>query len=165
MKQLIAIGMLTIGVGGCASITKGTTQTLVFNVEPDSARCMLTRDGDGEIGSISAKSNTVTVGKDKDDIIVKCTAPGYKQKVTRLVSSAETAGVVGGVFIDLGITDMVTGAMWTYPNTTTISMEKEDASTPQAAVPAPQPAATPPAAADKEMASVTTPSTNSSAQR
>ncbi|MDT7523117.1 hypothetical protein RAE21_11940 [Rhodoferax sp. TBRC 17198] len=53
-------------ISGCASITKGTSQTLVFNLDPDSARCVLTRDGDGEIGSISAKNNTVTVGKDKE---------------------------------------------------------------------------------------------------
>jgi len=33
--------------------------------------------------------------------------------------------VVGGAFLDLGITDMVTGAMWLYPNTTTITLEKE----------------------------------------
>ncbi len=140
---LMAAAFAAMALGGCASITKGTTQTLVFNIDPETARCVLTRDGDGEIGSISAKSNTVTVGKDKDDIIVKCTAPGYKQKVTRLVSSAETAGVVGGALIDLGITDMITGAMWAYPNTTTIAMEKDDGSPASApAAPAAAPAAT-----------------------
>jgi hypothetical protein len=65
------------------------------------------------------------VSKDKDDIVVKCSATGYKQKVTRLVSKTETAGVVGGAFIDLGITDMVTGAMWAYPNDVSIVLEKE----------------------------------------
>ena len=124
MKKLaIAVASLPLVVG-CASITKGTSQTLIFNLEPTEARCTLTRDGDGEIGSVSSRNNTVTVGKDKDDIVVKCNAPGYAQKTLRLVSSAETAGVVGGVFIDLGITDMITGAMWAYPNTTTVSLDK-----------------------------------------
>lgn len=124
MKKLaIAVMSLPLFVG-CASITKGTSQTLIFNLEPTETRCTLTRDGDGEIGSISSRNNTVTVGKDKDDIIVKCNATGYAQKTLRLVSSAETAGVVGGVFIDLGITDMITGAMWAYPNTTTVSLDK-----------------------------------------
>jgi hypothetical protein len=122
-KLAIAVATLPLIVG-CASITKGTSQTLIFNLEPTEARCTLTRDGDGEIGSISSRNNTVTVGKDKDDIIVKCNAPGHAQKTIRLVSSAETAGVVGGVFIDLGITDLITGAMWTYPNTTTVSLDK-----------------------------------------
>ncbi len=117
---LLAIPLIV----GCASITKGTSQTLIFNLEPSEARCSLTRDGDGEIGSISSRNNSATVSKDKDDIVVRCNATGYAQKTLRLVSSAETAGVVGGVFIDLGITDLITGAMWSYPNTTTISLDK-----------------------------------------
>lgn len=122
-KLLLTIALAPLFVG-CASITKGTSQTLIFNIEPTEARCTLTRDGDGEIGSISSRNNSVTVGKDKDDIVVKCTAPGYAQKTLRLVSSAETAAVVGGIFLDLGVTDLITGAMWSYPNTTTVSLDK-----------------------------------------
>ncbi len=127
MKIYVPALLVVLFATGCASITKGTSQTLVFNLDPQETRCTLSRDGDGEIGSINARNNTVTVGKDKDDILVKCQAEGHAQKITRLVSSADTAGVVGGVFIDLGITDMVTGAMWQYPNTTTITLEKESA--------------------------------------
>lgn len=125
MKTIAPALLLVLLSTGCASITKGTSQTLVFELDPQDTRCTLARDGDGEIGSINARNNTVTVGKDKDDILVKCQAPGHAQKTTRLTSSADTAGVVGGVFLDLGITDMVTGAMWQYPNTTTITLEKE----------------------------------------
>lgn len=125
MKTLVPALLVAVFASGCASITKGTSQTLVFNLDPQETRCTLSRDGDGEIGSINARNNTVTVGKDKDDILVKCQAEGHSQKITRLVSSADTAGVVGGVFIDLGITDMVTGAMWQYPNTTTITLDKD----------------------------------------
>lgn len=123
MLKVITFTALTISLASCASITKGTQQTLIFNLEPEQTRCVLTRDGDGEIGSITAKNNTIGIGKDKDDIIVKCNADGYQQKVIRLTSSAETAGVVG-VALDLGITDMITGAMWSYPNSTNISLEK-----------------------------------------
>lgn len=123
MLKVISASVLLISLVGCASITKGTQQTLIFNLEPEQTRCVLTRDGDGEIGSITSKNSTITVGKDKDDIIVKCNADGYHQKVIRLTSSAETAGVVG-VALDLGITDMITGAMWSYPNSTNISLEK-----------------------------------------
>ena len=87
----------------------------------------MTRDGEGEIGVISGKNNTVTVGKDKDDIIAKCSTPGYAGKTLRIASSVEAAGVVGGVFLDLGITDMITGAMWAYPGATTVSLEKCEA--------------------------------------
>ena len=119
--------MAAMSLVGCASITKGTSQTIIFNIEPKGTTCVATRDGDGEIGSISTSNNTLKVSKDKDDIVVKCSAPGYKQKVTRLTSKTETAGVVGGAFIDLGITDMMTGAMWAYPNDVSIVLEKEGA--------------------------------------
>jgi hypothetical protein len=125
MKTIAPALLLLLLATGCASITKGTTQTLVFELDPQDTRCTLSRDGDGEIGSINSRNNSVTVGKDKDDILVKCQAQGHAQKTTRLTSSADTAGVVGGAFLDLGITDMVTGAMWLYPNTTTITLEKE----------------------------------------
>lgn len=124
LKKFVLLFLAIPMFVGCASITKGTTQTLIFNVEPMDARCVLSRDGDGEIGSVSSRNNTVTVGKDKDDIVVKCNALGYAQKTLRLVSSAETAGVVGGIFLDLGVTDLITGAMWSYPSNTTITLEK-----------------------------------------
>jgi hypothetical protein len=126
VKKIILL-MAAVSLVGCASITKGTSQTIVFNIEPKGTTCVATRDGDGEIGSVSTSNNTLKVSKDKDDIVVKCSAPGYKQKVTRLVSKTETAGVVGGAFIDLGITDMMTGAMWAYPNDVSIVLEKEGA--------------------------------------
>lgn len=125
MKKIILLSV-AVALVGCASITKGTSQTIIFNIEPKGTTCVATRDGDGEIGSISTSNNTLKVSKDKDDIVVKCSAPGYKQKVTRLVSKTETAGVVGGAIIDLGITDMITGAMWAYPNDVSIVLEKEN---------------------------------------
>jgi len=120
---LLAVALMLLA--SCASITKGTSQTIIFNIEPKGTICVATRDGDGEIGSISTSNNTLKVSKDKDDIVLKCSAPGYKQKVTRVVSKTETAGVVGGAIIDLGITDMITGAMWAYPNDVSIVLEKE----------------------------------------
>jgi hypothetical protein len=126
VKKIILL-IAAVSLVGCASITKGTSQTIIFNIEPKGTTCVATRDGDGEIGSVSTSNNTLKVSKDKDDIVVKCSAPGYKQKVTRLVSKTETAGVVGGAFIDLGITDMMTGAMWAYPNDVSIVLEKEGA--------------------------------------
>lgn len=110
---------------GCASITQGTSQTIAFNLEPPETRCDLSRDGEGQIGSVSVKNNTLSTGKDKDDIIAKCNAPGHKQKIVRVKSSTQAAGVVGGIFLDLGITDMITGAMWKYPDDVTVALDKE----------------------------------------
>jgi hypothetical protein len=54
---------------------------------------------------------TLTISKGAKDIIVTCNAPGYLQKVSRLVSTTQTSGMMSFLFLDLGITDMVTGAM------------------------------------------------------
>ena len=124
LKTLLII-TLSLGLANCASITQGTTQSLIFDLDPSTTRCSLTREGDGEIGSISSKNNTLSVGKDKDDIVVKCNAPGYKQKTMRLVSSVSSAAVVGGLLLDLGITDMITGAAYQYPGQTSIALDKE----------------------------------------
>ena len=110
---------------GCASITQGTSQTILFNLEPETAVCIAKRDGEGEIGTITAKNNSLQVSKDKDDIIIKCKAPGYKNKSVRRVSSPQAAGVIGGAFLDLGITDMLTGAMWKYEGSINIALEKK----------------------------------------
>jgi hypothetical protein len=43
----------------------------------------------------------------------------------RLISSTSANGVVGGAFLDLGIVDMMTGAMWKYGDGVTVALEKE----------------------------------------
>ncbi len=126
MKKTIllmtAVMMLSTG---CATITQGTSQMLMFNLDPKETRCSLMRVGDGEIGSISYTHNTLTVNKDKDDIIVKCTAPGYAQKTMKIVSAASGGGVASVFLIDLGITDLATGAFWKYPDSLSIVLDKE----------------------------------------
>lgn len=129
----LSAALFALSITGCASITQGTSQTIIMNLEPGQTRCTVTREGEGEIGAVTAANNTLTVSKDKDDMIIKCSAPGYKPKTVRMVSSTQAAGVVGGIFIDLGITDMITGAMWKYPDSINIALEKEGVESPQAA--------------------------------
>lgn len=79
-------------------------------------------------------------------MVVTCRADGYENKSMRLVSSVQAAGVVGGVFLDLGITDMITGAMWKYPNDVSIVMDPVKATPASHAPAAAMPGATPTAA-------------------
>jgi len=127
MKYLTFSAFLIISnmITGCASITQGTSQTILFNIEPKGATCSVTRDGEGEIGSVTSKNNALHVSKSKNDMIINCRAPGYRNKGLRMVSSTQAAGVLGGVIFDLGITDMITGAMWKYENSININLEKE----------------------------------------
>jgi hypothetical protein len=125
MKKITLIALAPLTLSSCASITQGTSQTITFNLEPSSTRCIATRDGDGQLGTLTSTNHDLTVSKSKRDIMVKCNAPGYKSQTTRLVSSTQTAGVVGGVLIDLGVVDMMTGAMWKYEGSVNIALEKE----------------------------------------
>lgn len=119
--SLISTVACALMVTGCATVTQGTQQAISFKLEPPTTLCEITRIGDGKLGRVSASSNTIYVGKDKDDIIVTCNAPGYEQSTTKVVSGATGAGVTG-VLIDFGITDMITGAMYRYPEEVTISL-------------------------------------------
>ncbi len=126
MKKLLPLlAMPILLLSGCASITQGTSQTLIFNIEPKEARCVVTRDGDGQLGVVTQSQNTLQVSKDKDDILVNCRADGFKPFALKIASSASGAGVAGAVFIDLGIVDLMTGAMWKYPEQHNIFLEKQ----------------------------------------
>lgn len=133
------LGMVAAALAGCASITDGTTQTLIIPVQPKEARCSVVRN-DVELGVITGTSGTITVSKGSRDIIVNCAAPGYLNKSSRLVSSTQTEGMMSVLFLDFGITDMVTGAMWKYPASTSIVLERDPAALPATT---PQPAAAP----------------------
>ena len=124
MKTIYTL-LFTILVTGCASITQGTSQILSFSITPVEATCTVSNESGGQIGAVSGQINMLQVDKDNSDLLVNCNAKGYKQKVTRIKSTTQTAGVIG-VTIDLGITDMLTGAMWKYPEHTTIILEPND---------------------------------------
>jgi hypothetical protein len=122
MKNFAIISFTSLSLlSGCATITQGTQQAISFKLEPKDTICEVSRVGDGKLGRISSTSSTLYVGKDKDDILVVCNAPGFEQSTTKVVSGATGAGVTG-VLLDFGITDMITGAMYRYPEDVTISL-------------------------------------------
>ncbi len=122
-KVLLAMVSPVVLLSGCASITQGTTQVISFSIDPQDARCTVVNKDNATLGTVSGKANLLQVSKGSGDLIANCSAEGYDQKTTRIVSSTQTAGVLG-VAIDLGITDMLTGAMWKYPDHVSIVMEK-----------------------------------------
>lgn len=123
---VLALGSVVL-FSGCATITQGTQQSISFKLEPKDTICDVSRVGDGKLGRVSSSSSTIFVGKDKDDIIVVCNADGYEQSTTKVVSGATGAGVTG-VLLDFGITDMITGAMYRYPEEVTIALTRSSKS-------------------------------------
>jgi PBP1b-binding outer membrane lipoprotein LpoB len=124
MKKIyLSLSFFALFLSGCASITQGTTQVISFSIDPQEAKCAVVNKDNATLGTVSGKANLLQVSKGSGDLIANCTAEGYEQKTTRIVSSTQTAGVLG-VAIDLGIVDMLTGAMWKYPDHVSIAMDK-----------------------------------------
>ena len=122
MARLAALVLLVL-IAGCATITRGTTQTIAIHTPgAPGARCMLS--------STSIPSQTVitpaniTVEKGMDSIAVRCSKECFQDGTGVVVSSMEamTAGnlLIGGV-IGLG-GDAASGAMNKYSPETGIFM-------------------------------------------
>ena len=127
MKKIyLPLSFFALFLSGCASITQGTTQVISFSIDPQEAKCAVVNKDNATLGTVSGRANLLQVSKGAGDLIANCTAEGYEQKTTRIVSSTQTAGVLG-VAIDLGIVDMLTGAMWKYPDHVSIAMDKTSA--------------------------------------
>ena len=130
MRHLLLLSSFSFSMllSGCASITQGTSQVITFSFDPPEARCVATRGSDGVLGTITQSMPTLSVSKGASDIVLACSAPGYKPSSLRMVSKTQASGVVGGFFLDLGIVDMMTGAMWAYENQVNVALEPDESS-------------------------------------
>jgi uncharacterized protein YceK len=123
----IAIGLLA---SGCASIVKGTSQSVTVNTDPAGATCLLSRDGQ-QIAAINPTPGTVTVGKASGTISVACKKEKYQDSAGVLASSfqAMTFGnIIFGGIIGVAV-DAASGAMNEYPPMVTITMVPEEFAT------------------------------------
>jgi hypothetical protein len=137
-QALAAIAAIGIAVSGCASVVKGSHQSVAITTPPtEGATCKLTNGrGSWEVTSPGA----VTVDRSKTDMQVLCTKPGWNDASATIPSNFEgwTVGniLIGGV-IGIGI-DAATGAMNNYPNAFQVPMTPVGtAAAPAAAEPAP----------------------------
>jgi hypothetical protein len=143
IHRLAALGLAAISLSACASITKGTSQSIAINTAPvQGANCTL----QNQAGNWTVVSpGSVVVPRTKHDINVKCEKSGFQAGMGVLKSGTQlmSAGnlILGGV-VGLAV-DASTGAMNDYPEQITVTM------TPDTPPPATAPAASPPAANSK----------------
>lgn len=137
MKGIFAALVVSgLSLGGCASITAGTTQAVAVNTPPkDGAECKLTNEKGS--WSIPKTPGSTTVTKAYGDLAVSCEhADGSKGAAS--VQSA-TAGAAFGNIIAGGIigaaVDMGSGAAYTYPSTVVVSLSPPSQPGPIVAVP------------------------------
>lgn len=121
-RALLAVAAMGFTLSGCASIVKGTSQSILITTPPTTgAYCILTsKEGNWTVTSPGA----VTVSKSRENIIVTCTKEGFQEAVASIPSNFEgwTVGniLIGGV-IGLGV-DAATGAINDYPDAFQVPM-------------------------------------------
>jgi hypothetical protein len=156
---LAALAALGIALSGCATIIKGTTQSVSIDTDPvEGARCTLT-SSEGEW--FITTPGSVVVHKTKNDLKVVCSKEGYQDAEVTIESkfNGATAGnlLLGGV-IGVGI-DAASGANYQYAPKTHVTMYKIGETPPDPDAPPPPPAATepPPAATEPPPAATEAP--------
>jgi hypothetical protein len=137
--RLVAV-VAFLALGGCASIVRGTSQSVAITSPPvTGATCTLSSsEGNWQVTT----PGSVTVERSSQDMQVRCEKDGYQPAVAVLPSNFEgwTVGnlVFGGI-IGLGV-DAATGAMHQYPKSFQVPMVPLTAAAPAvpaAAAPAP----------------------------
>ncbi|HTV46295.1 MAG TPA: hypothetical protein VMF05_13370 [Stellaceae bacterium] len=127
---IVALFAVCSVTGGCASIIRGTTQTIAISTPPAiGAVCDLSSpEGNWQIISPGVAS----VGKSKNNILIRCDKPGWNSAAASIPSNFEgwTFGnLLFGGLIGVGV-DAATGAINEYPDSFQVPMTQSVA-TPQ----------------------------------
>jgi S1-C subfamily serine protease len=145
-RALLAITAAGFLLTGCASIIKGTSQSILITTPPTTeAYCILaSSQGNWTVNTPGA----VTISKSKENVTITCTKDGWQQAVASIPSEFEgwTVGnILFGGLIGVGV-DAATGAINNYPNAFQVPMTPLPAGTvatvssPRAVAPAIAPA-------------------------
>lgn len=129
MRMLANIGLavLVTAASGCATLTKGTSQTVTVNTDPTGATCTLTRDAK-PLAVINPTPGSMPIDKGMGAITIICKRPGYQDAAGTMTSEfqAMTFGnILFGGLIGIAV-DAASGAMHEYPAMVTITMIPEE---------------------------------------
>ena len=126
LSRIFVLVLLVVGTSpltGCATLVKGSSQSVMVNTDPPGALCTLTRKGK-EIAVVNPTPGTVTVDKSKDAVAVSCTRTGYLESAGTITSQFQPMtfgnilfGGLVGVAIDAG-----SGAMSEYEPSVTLTL-------------------------------------------
>jgi hypothetical protein len=110
-------------MAGCATIVKGTDQTVTIDTTPPGATCELKRDGQS-IGVVNPTPGSINLDKSKDNISVLCHKEGHQDGSGTISSTFQGMtfgniifGGIIGVAIDAG-----SGAMHKYQNSVQVTL-------------------------------------------
>jgi len=137
------------GLGGCATVVKGTKQDIAVETSPQGATCVVSRGG-AEVAMIQQSPGVVQVGRDKEALVFSCTkAPEFATAKTQRVESSFNGATFGNIIAGglIGVVvDASTGANYTYPEKVSIDLAGSSGAPVAASAPAAPAAAATPAA-------------------
>lgn len=123
---LVTLALATF-LSGCATIVKGTDQTVTVTTTPSGAMCELERDGQ-TVAVVNPTPGSANIDKSKHDISVVCSKEGYQGGGKPLSSSFQgmTLGnIVFGGIIGVAV-DAGSGAMHKYEPSVHVTLIPEE---------------------------------------
>jgi hypothetical protein len=120
---LLGVSLAMLLSSGCATIVKGSSQTLTVDTKPPGATCVFNRKGE-TIGAVNPTPGSLVVEKSSEAIAVRCAKDGFQESRASLSAEFQPATlgniILGGV---IGIIiDAASGAVAEYPPTVTLLM-------------------------------------------
>lgn len=131
---------LAIAIGGCSTVSTGTSQAIYVGSTPDGADCVFTREGE-TLGKVTTPG-PITVKRSEKAIAVLCIKEGYEEARATL-NSVTREGVVGGsgligMAINAGgLIDSASGANSRYQTAVMLKLQPLSAADRAASKPAP----------------------------
>lgn len=123
---LAAGAVAALALSGCATITKGSGQSVTVLTDPNGAQCKLDRSG-MTLAIVNPTPGSVQVEKSKDTITIRCSKEGFLETAGTLDS--EVQGMTFGNILFGGIigvaVDASSGAMNQYPSSVTLLLVPE----------------------------------------
>ena len=121
--KIAVVLVASVGVAGCATIVKGTTQSVALETPgAPGAKCTLTSSSVGSMTLITPAS--VVLQKGSESVRVVCTKECYDDGIGLITSGTEAmaaGNIIAGGVIGLGI-DAASGAMNKYNEQNQIAM-------------------------------------------
>lgn len=122
IMRVFCILLFCLFIGGCATITKGTTQTIAIDTPGVAGASCTIQTQSGPRGVITPGS--VVLDKGSSPLPITCTKECYLAGSSIIPSGTESmaaGNVVFGGLIGLGV-DAASGAMNKYPDMVTVAM-------------------------------------------
>lgn len=142
MKKLVIISAFCLLMNGCAIITRGTSQVILFDSDPSGAKCSISRN-DKLLHAEFITPSSLKVSKDKDKMLFICNKDGYEESRIHIASNFDEKGVESskrtakvmkehdfeGLGAAIGIIDfsinVMSGTLHEYPSSVTALLRKK----------------------------------------